>query len=268
MTTPFEELRAIVARLRAPGGCPWDREQTHLSLRDGMIEEAYEAVEAITEADDAHLCEELGDLLLQVVMHSQIASETERFTLDDVASVLCAKLIRRHPHVFGDVNASDTEAVLKRWDEIKRAEKGDKHTSLLDGISGALPALLHAEKVTQRAARVGFDWPSPVQVIGKIREELAETEEAMAEEEMDKVEEEMGDLLFASVNLARKLGVAPEVALKRATGKFARRFQALEKALGKLGRKPEDCTLAEMDAIWEEIKRGEQNVSSSSPKVH
>ncbi|MEI7957797.1 MAG: nucleoside triphosphate pyrophosphohydrolase [Verrucomicrobiota bacterium] len=262
MSTPIDELREIVARLRAPDGCPWDREQTHTSLRGSVIEEAYETVEAIEEADDAHLCEELGDLLLQVVMHSQMASETGRFTFDDVTEGLAAKLIRRHPHVFGDAVASDTSAVLQRWDEIKRAEKGNTHTSLLDGVSGALPALLHAEKITKRAARVGFDWESPVQVIGKIREELAETEEALEQGVPEKIEEEFGDLLFAAVNLARKIKVEPEVALRRATGKFSKRFQALEAALKACGRKPEECTLAEMDAIWDEIKAKERAASA------
>jgi len=259
MTTPIDELRAIVARLRAPDGCPWDREQTHASLRGCLIEEAYETVEAIERADDAHFCEELGDLLLQVVMHSQMASETGRFTFDDVTAGLSAKLVRRHPHVFGEVKAADTSAVLQRWEEIKRAEKGNTHTSLLDGVSSALPALLHAEKITKKAARVGFDWESPVQVIGKIREELAETEEALEHGGEDKIEEEFGDLLFAAVNLARKIKVEPEVALRRATGKFSKRFQALEAALKDRGRKPEECTLAEMDAIWDEIKGKEKS---------
>ena len=258
MTRPIDELREIVARLRAPGGCPWDREQTHASLRGCLIEEAYETVEAIERGDDAHFCEELGDLLLQVVMHSQMASESGRFTLDDVAAQLAEKLVRRHPHVFGEAEAADTGAVLQRWEEIKRAEKGNTHTSLLDGVSAALPALLHAEKITKRAARVGFDWESPVQVIGKIREELAETEEALAHGDPGKIEEELGDLLFAAVNLARKIKVEPEVALRRATGKFSARFRALEAALKEQGRKPEECTLAEMDAIWDEIKRREK----------
>ena len=257
MSTPIDELREIVARLRAPDGCPWDREQTHASLRGCMIEEAYETVEAIDSGNDAPFCDELGDLLLQVVMHAQMASETGRFTFDDVTAGLSAKLIRRHPHVFGEAKAADTEAVLQRWDEIKRAEKGNTHTSLLDGVSTALPALLHAEKITKRAARVGFDWESPVQVIGKIREELAETEEAIALEDPDKIEEELGDLLFATVNLARKIKVEPEVALRRATGKFSRRFQQLEVALKERDRKLEDCTLAEMDAVWDEIKKQE-----------
>jgi len=262
MTTPIDELRATVARLRAPDGCPWDKEQTHTSLRGCLIEEAYETVEAIERADDAHFCEELGDLLLQVVMHSQMASETGRFTFDDVTTGLNAKLIRRHPHVFGDVVAADTSAVLQRWEEIKRAEKGNTHTSLLDGVSDALPSLLHAEKITKRAARVGFDWESPVQVIGKIREELAETEEALAHGDSENIEEELGDLLFATVNLARKIKVEPEVALRRATGKFSKRFQALEVALKERGRKPEECTLAEMDAIWDEIKAEEREASA------
>jgi len=264
MTTPIEELRAIVTRLRAPDGCPWDREQTHATLRGSVIEEAYETVEAINEADDAHLCEELGDLLLQVVMHSQLAAETGRFTFDDVAKGIATKLVRRHPHVFGDAVAADAAAVITRWEEIKRAEKGNTHTSLLDGVSGALPALLHAEKITKRAARVGFDWESPVHVVGKIREELAETEEALAEGDAAKIEEELGDLLFATVNLARKIKVEPEVALRRATGKFAKRFQQLEAALCEQGRKPEDCTLAEMDAVWDEIKQREREKGADS----
>jgi len=258
MSDAMDKLREIVARLRAPDGCPWDREQTHASLRGSLIEEAYETVEAIDEADDAHLCEELGDLLLQVVLHSQLAAETGRFTLDDVADTLSAKLIRRHPHVFGEATAADSAAVLQRWDEIKRSEKGRVADSILDGISNALPALLHAEKVTERAARVGFDWEVPAQVLGKIREELAETEEAIGLGDAGKIEEELGDLLFAVVNLARKLKVEPEVALRRATGKFSRRFRALEKVLQARGRKFEDCTLAEMDAVWDEVKAGER----------
>lgn len=259
MPTPIDELRQIVARLRAPDGCPWDREQTHATLRGSVIEEAYETVEAIDHADGPHLCEELGDLLLQVVMHSQLAAETERFTFDDVARGISTKLVRRHPHVFGDAKAADAAAVLARWDDIKRAEKGNTHTSLLDGVSSALPSLLHAEKITKRAARVGFDWENPVQVIGKIREELAETEEALLEQDPVKIEEELGDLLFAVVNLARKIKVEPEVALRRATGKFTTRFQKLEAALKERGRNPQDCTLAEMDAIWDEIKKKEGN---------
>ena len=261
MSASINELRTIVARLRAPDGCPWDREQTHASLRGGLLEEAHEVVEAIDEADDAHLREELGDLLLQVVMHSQMASETGRFDFDEVAREISEKLVRRHPHVFGDTQIEDTGGVLKQWDAIKRAEKGNREESLLDGVSTALPALIRAEKITKRAARVGFDWENAAQVIEKIHEELAETEEALAEagaERQDRIEEEVGDLLFAVANLARKVKVEPEVALRRATGKFIRRFQKIEAVLREHGQRAEECTLAEMDAIWNEIKAEER----------
>lgn len=234
-----------------------------MSLRGSVLEEAHEVVEAIDEKDDAHLREELGDLLLQVVMHSQMAEETGRFDFDGVANEIAEKLLRRHPHVFGDATAADTGAVLRQWDEIKRAEKATRPTSLLDGVSTALPALLQAEKITKRAARVGFDWEKPSQVIEKIREELAEVEEALAEahrpaeQKQERVEEEVGDLLFAVANLARKTGVEPEVALRRATGKFSARFRKIEAALREQNRKPEECTLAELDALWDEIKRNE-----------
>lgn len=255
MKTPVDELREIVARLRAPDGCPWDREQTHTSLRGCLLEEAHEVVEAIDNADDVHFCEELGDLLLQVVMHSQMASETGRFTFDDVARGISEKLVRRHPHVFGDIDAADTEAVLKRWDEIKRAEKGNTHKSVLDGVSSALPSLMHAEKITKRAARVGFDWAKAADVLEKIREEIQETEEALATGNHEQIEEEIGDLLFAVTNLARKTKVEPEVALRRATGKFTSRFHKVEAILAERGQKPEECSLEELDAIWNEVKR-------------
>jgi MazG family protein len=261
MTAPIDQLREIVARLRAPDGCPWDKEQTHASLRGSLLEEAHEVVEAIEENDDAHLREELGDLLLQVVMHSQIASETGRFDFDGVAKEIGEKLIRRHPHVFGDATAADSGAVLQQWDAIKRAEKGNTHTSLLDGVSKALPALIQAEKITKRAAKVGFDWPNAAQVIEKIREELAETEETLEAEKLaapdghERLEEEIGDLLFSVVNLARKTRVEPEVALHRATGKFASRFRKVESVLSERGKRFEESTLEELDVIWEEIKR-------------
>jgi len=253
----IDELIEIVARLRAPDGCPWDREQTHASLRGSLLEEAYEVVEAIEENDDVHLREELGDLLLQVAMHSQFASETGRFTFHDVAAGLSEKLVRRHPHVFGETRAPDTEAVLKRWEEIKRAEKGNTQVSVLDNVSTALPSLMHAEKIGKRAARVGFDWEHAGEVIAKIREELAEVEEVLASTDADRIEEEIGDLLFAVTNLARKAKVEPEVALRRATRKFIDRFQKLEAVLRARNRKPEECSLAELEAIWVEIKTGE-----------
>jgi MazG family protein len=250
--SPLDQLLRIMARLRAPDGCPWDQEQNHASLRQSVIEEAYEVAAAINSGDDANLKEELGDLLLQVVFHAQLAREEGRFDFEGVARVISEKLVRRHPHVFGSENAADSAAVLTRWEEIKRAEKGETHTSALDGISAGLPGLMRAEKVQKKAAKVGFDWDAVPPVIAKVREEIAETEDALGDPA--KVEEEVGDLLFAVVNLARKLKVDGEVALQRATDKFVSRFQQVETiALGE-GRKLEEMSLAEMDAIWDRVK--------------
>jgi MazG family protein len=254
------ELRDIVARLRAPGGCPWDREQTHATLRGGLLEEAYEVVAAIDSADDVNLREELGDLLLQVVFHSQIAREEGRFTLDDVAAGITEKLVRRHPHVFGDESLGDSGAVLKRWDEIKRAEKQaagqvQAEESALDGVPTGLPALMHAEKVQKKAGKIGFDWDAAAPVIAKVREELAEVEHAIAAHDALEVEKEIGDLLFAAVNLARKLKVEPEVALRRATEKFADRFRSVELLARERGLALETMTLAELDVLWDEVKK-------------
>lgn len=256
----LDELRAIVARLRAPDGCPWDREQTHATLRGGLLEEAYEVVAAIDSADDANLREELGDLLLQVVFHSQIATEDGRFTLDDVAAEITEKLVRRHPHVFGDESLGDTGAVLKRWDEIKRAEKqaagqSAEVESALDGVPAGLPALMHAEKIQKKAGKVGFDWDAAAPVIAKVREELAEVEHAIAAEDPLEIEKEIGDLLFAAVNLARKLKVEPEVALRRATEKFADRFRAVEALARERSLALGQMTLAELDLLWDEVKK-------------
>lgn len=249
---PLDQLRRIMARLRAPDGCPWDQEQTHASLRASVIEEAYEVAAAINSGDDANLREELGDLLLQVVFHAQLAREEGRFDLDDVARGIVEKLVRRHPHVFGNENAVDSTAVLARWEEIKRSEKGQENASLLDGISDGLPGLLRAEKVQKRAAKVGFDWTELPPVAAKVREELAEVEAALGDPA--KVEDEIGDLLFAAVNLARKLKVDGEVALQRATDKFSTRFRAVEQAAAAQGRSLAEMSLAEMDAIWDVVK--------------
>jgi MazG family protein len=256
---PFEQLREIIAKLRGPGGCPWDREQTHASLRGGLIEEAYEVAAAIDAGDDANLREELGDLLLQVVFHSQIALEEKRFTLDDVGQAVSDKLIRRHPHVFGSESASDSAEVLVRWEEIKRAEKKaaglpEKAHSALDGVTAGLPALMHAEKIQKRAAKVGFDWASAAPVIAKVREEIDEVEQAIDGECPGELEEEIGDLLFSAVNLARKLRIDPEVALRAATNKFTGRFQRLEAVVQERGGALDKMSLTEMDAIWDEIK--------------
>ena len=251
--TPLEQLLRIMARLRAPDGCPWDREQSHATLRQSVIEEAYEVAAAITAGDDANLREELGDLLLQVVFHAQIAGEEGRWDFQAVARGIVEKLVRRHPHVFGSENASDSAAVLTRWEEIKRAEKGTTPTaSALDGVSEGLPSLMRAEKVQKKAAKVGFDWSELPPVVAKVREEIAEVEGALGD--ADKVEEEVGDLLFAVVNLARKLKVDGEVALQRATDKFATRFRQMEAIARERGLDLEKMTLAEMDTIWDAVK--------------
>ena len=255
-STAFNRLRAIVTRLRAPDGCPWDREQTHATLRNDLIEEAWEVVDAIGRDDLAHLREELGDLLLQVVMHSQIASEAGHFTLDEVVGEIAEKLVRRHPHVFGEKKLGDSGAVLKQWDEIKRQEKGA--ASVLDNISPALPALMRAEKVQKRAARVGFDWPDIHGVIEKIHEELGELEAARQEGDQARVDDELGDVLFSVVNLARKLKSQPELALQQATHKFIGRFKKLEAVLAQRRLRFEQLTLAEMDEIWDTVKREAQ----------
>lgn len=249
------ELRSIMVRLRAPDGCPWDREQTHLSLRSSLIEEAYEVVEAIERGVDADLCEELGDLLLQVIFHAQLAEEENRFSFTEIAQAISKKLVHRHPHVFGSEHAADAAAVVTRWEEIKRAEKGGAVSSALDGISEAMPSLLHAAKVQKRAASKGMDWREAGPVFEKIREELDEVSEAISEgEPQGRLEEEMGDLLFAAVNLARKLKVDPEVALRRATHKFSSRFRAVERLAGERGIAMENAPLEQLDALWVEVK--------------
>lgn len=249
------ELRAIMARLRAPNGCPWDREQTHLSLRSSLIEEAYEVVEAIERGVDADLREELGDLLLQVVFHAQLAEEESRFSFAEIARAISKKLVHRHPHVFGSEHANDAASVVTRWEEIKRAEKGITNSSALDGISEAMPSLLHAAKVQKRAATKGMDWHEPAPVFEKIREELDEVTEAIKHGEPHlRLEEEVGDLLFATVNLARKLKVDAELALRRATHKFAARFRAVETLAKERDITMETAPLATLDQLWNEVK--------------
>ena len=252
------ELRAVVHRLRAPGGCPWDREQTHETLIPHLLEEAYEVAEAIRNGDMPHLREELGDLLLQPVLHAEIASESDAFDLDAIARELTEKLIRRHPHVFGDASVKDSEGVLTQWDAIKREEKGTQRESILHGISHGLPALIRAQKLQKKAAKVGFDWPDAAPVLEKIREEADEIAVEMAKGDAKAIAEEVGDLLFSVVNLARKLGVDSESALVAANAKFEQRFGKLEVKLAAQGRQPGECTLAELDAVWDEVKREAQ----------
>jgi len=253
-TINFEKLCEIVAKLRGPGGCPWDREQTHESLLPALIEEAYEVTEAAREKNDAHFREELGDLLLLVVMHAEIASETDRFNIDDVVRDISEKLIRRHPHVFGTSDARDSGAVLKQWEAIKRDEKKtDSH--YLASLPKALPALMRAQKAQSKAARVNFDWTDVCDVVAKLEEELRELKQAMASADPARTEEEIGDVLFAVVNLARKCRLDAESALQRGTDKFVTRFNRLEDELQRQGKRLCDVDLAEMDAIWDEIKK-------------
>lgn len=250
-------LRYIVHRLRAPGGCPWDMEQTHESLIPHVLEEAYEVVDAIKSGDPTLICEELGDLLLQPVLHAEIASETGAFDIDKMAHGLSEKLIRRHPHVFGEASAATSDAVLTQWDAIKRQEKGTQKEGHLHGVGNGLPALMRAQKLQKKAARVGFDWPDVAPVFSKLREEIAELEEAIAKGETAAMEEELGDLLFSVVNLARKLDIGSEAALAAANEKFIRRFHAVEDQLTAAGKKLGEATLEEMDAAWDAAKSGE-----------
>ena len=257
----MERLRAIMHRLRAPGGCPWDAEQTHASLVSNLIEEAYETVDAIRREDWVHLEEELGDLLLQVIFHSELAEEGGRYNLDDVARGICDKLVRRHPHVYSDGEAKDTSAVLNRWEEIKREEKGASEEPYLHGVGKGLPALLRATKLQKKAGKVGFDWPEVSGVVEKIEEELAEVKaELPAEggEVTPALEAEVGDLLFVVVNLARKLGIDPEVALEGTNVKFEERFASLERELREEGRSLVEASLEEMEAGWQRAKTGSQ----------
>ena len=263
ITDHFAKLCGIVAKLRAPGGCPWDREQTHESLLPALIEEAYEVAGAVRANDSANFREELGDLLLLVVMHAEIAHESGRFDINGVLQDVTEKLIRRHPHVFGNSHAPDSGAVLKQWESIKRAEKAGKpgrqtHDAAghyLDDLPVALPALMRAQKTQSKVARVNFDWTEVHDVIAKVEEEIQELRQAILEQDRKSIEDEVGDLLFAMVNLARKCKLDAESALQGATDKFVARFNRLENELNMHGKKFGDVDLAEMDAIWNEIKK-------------
>ncbi|MES2996240.1 MAG: nucleoside triphosphate pyrophosphohydrolase [Verrucomicrobiota bacterium] len=251
-------LRAIMHRLRAPGGCPWDAEQTHASIVPNLIEEAYECVDAIQRGDDVHLQEELGDLLLQVVFHSELAEEAGRYDFDDVARGISDKLVRRHPHVFASSDAADSNAVLSQWEQIKRSEKGDDGQPYLHGVGKGLPALLKAAKLQKKAAKVGFDWPDEAGVLAKIREELDEFENATDEAH---AAEELGDVLFSVVNLIRFRGLDPEVVMDAANRKFETRFGEMEKTLSARGKKLDEADLGTMETAWVMAKNAARAVS-------
>ena len=258
--TAFAQLCDIVAKLRAPGGCPWDREQTHESLLAAVIEEAYEVTEAARAKNDAHFCEELGDLLLLVVMHAEIASEAGRFNIDEIIRDISNKLIRRHPHVFGTSDARDSGAVLKQWEAIKREEK-KANSHYFASLSKALPALMRAQKAQSKAARVNFDWTDVRDVVAKVEEELREMKEAIAALNRARIEDEIGDMLFAVVNLARKCKIDAESALQGGTDKFVTRFNQLEDEVKARGKELSDVGLSEMDEIWNRIKNDEARMT-------
>ncbi len=252
-------LLAVVARLRGEQGCPWDRKQTLESLKPCVVEEAYELIDAIDDGDTAHHREELGDVLLQVAMQSRIREEEGVFTFDDVAASLADKLIRRHPHVFGDAVAETSEDVLRRWEQVKADERqaAGKTASLVEGLPRHLPSLRKADRVQTRASRVGFDWADVSDVFRKVEEELAEAREAMTERDPERLREEIGDLLFAVVNLSRFQRIDAEEALDRAVAKFVRRFGEVERRVHAAGRTVDQCTLAELDAEWDTVKAAE-----------
>ncbi len=247
----FERFQETIAHLRAPEGCPWDRKQTHASLRPYLLEETYEVLDALDTGDVAALREELGDLLLQIVLHSQIAIDEGEFRMADVIATINEKIVRRHPHVWGSTEVSDEQDVKVNWDRLKQAEKNHRGKSRLDGVPKSLPALVQSHSYQDRAARVGFDWDSMEPVIAKVREEL---DEALTAEDAESRAGEIGDLLFAVVNLARWLDVEPESALRGANARFYRRFEYIEQQAAAQGRDLDEMTLADMDALWDDAK--------------
>ncbi len=271
-TKRFEDLVALMSRLRAPDGCPWDREQTFATLGPMLIEEAYEVIEATEGSELRELRDELGDLLFQIVFYAQIASEEDRpggFDIYDAITSVHEKMIRRHPHVFAGEKVSSTAEVLANWEAIKAAERssepaGEDKKSILDGVSGKLPSLLEAHQLTTKAARVGFDWKNTSDIFDKLDEEVIELQAEIGAEPRDSraIEDEVGDLLFVMVNIARKLGVEPEVALKSANRKFRRRFKHIENRLSRDGKSLGDASLDEMDRLWNEAKTIEKTEDS------
>ncbi len=251
----FRKLVEIMSRLRAEGGCEWDRAQTHATLRQYLLEEAHEVLDAIAAGEPSLLCEELGDLLLQILFHAQIAREEGAFDIGDVIASISEKMVRRHPHVFGDATADSPDAVSRQWDHIKRTIENRTHSSLVGGVPKTFPSLLRAAKITKKAARVGFDWETTDQVLAKVDEELAELRDAVRRGRQDELEHELGDVLFALVNLARFLKVNPEIALGTANARFERRFAAMEKLVAESGRSIEGTDLETLDKFWELAKK-------------
>lgn len=254
----FAELVKIMEQLRAEKGCPWDRAQTHESLKPFLIEEAYEVLEAMEAKDQGKFQEELGDLLFQIIFHTQISKEQGQFTMEQLLEKITEKMIRRHPHVFSDALVADAQEVLFNWEEIKRREKGDKRTgSALDGIPRDLPSLLRAHRLQDRASRLGFDWPDVEGAYAKAEEEMGELRSALHEGERSRMEEELGDLLFSLVNIARFIEVNPEEALRKAIGRFIQRFHHIEESFKQQGREIQKGDLEEMERLWQEAKKKE-----------
>ncbi len=257
----FKELVEIIAKLRSEDGCPWDRQQTHETLKPQLIEEAYEVVETIDEGKDEKLEEELGDLLMQVLLNAQIAQDDGRFDICGVIQKISDKLKRRHPHVFGDVQISSTHEVIERWEAIKSQEHGNRErTSLMDGIPLHLPELMKARKIQSKASRVGFDWDKTEDVLEKVEEEMEELKVSINASEQDGIEEEIGDILFSIVNLSRFLSVEPEEALRRTNAKFIRRFKQMEVEIAARGKNIADYDLSGLDELWEAVKETEDEL--------
>jgi tetrapyrrole methylase family protein / MazG family protein len=251
----LQDLMEIMKLLRSENGCPWDREQTHESLKKYLIEETYEVLEVIDLNDKDRLCEELGDLLLQIVFHARIASEEGTFDMSDVITGISRKMVQRHTHVFGDAKADTPDEVVNNWEEIKKREKGmESQTSVLKGVPANLPALMRSYKVQQKAAQVGFDWEHAEDVLEKVKEEILELEDVYNSKNVERITDEMGDVLFSLVNLSRFLKIQPELALTGTVNKFIKRFEYVEQESTKAGKKLEEMTLAEMDELWEKAK--------------
>lgn len=255
MKRSFEELVGLMNTLRGPGGCPWDREQTLATLKPFIIEEAYEVIDAIDREDWADLREEIGDLLLQAVFASQVAWEAGLFNIEDCVTAIHDKLVSRHPHVFQDVKADTSDEVLQNWERMKSAERKKEQKSLMSGVPGSLPALLKASRLTEKAARVGFDWKSAGDIFEKIAEEVGELKEAVDGDDKSAIEDELGDLCFTIANMARHLKINPEEALQRANRKFLARFQWMESSIASLNRSFDDFDLEGLDELWEEAKK-------------